>query len=226
MGTPSNLASPKFPPFFYRVQRAGAQTEYDFSTGFRAKNLTTIIDGLCRLDRFGLAHLRQTDISSPFISVYCSHAHAQEVACYFARLYKEDTLVVTIDTNHLSRGPVFWAAHLLESQELTDKQKWLHDGECLLMYWITREAIRNQTLVSKETWSYGAIGGPGGPSTVTSTGSNGSFPRHSSLLIKLRKPWDEMAEHLPGRSLFVRSVRTTRLLNVWFMNPSVQSAFH
>jgi hypothetical protein len=167
MGTPSNpVESPgSFPPVVYRVHHPRAQTQYDFSTGFRAKNQTTKINLLCCLDRFGLAHLtQQTNISSPFISVYRSYAHADKVARSFAGLYNEDTWVVEIDTNHLSRGPVFWAAYLLKGQELTATQKWLHDGEYLLLYRIRREAIRNETLVSKETRGYGAIGGPGGPS--------------------------------------------------------------
>ncbi|KAK7183819.1 uncharacterized protein CC84DRAFT_1242080 [Paraphaeosphaeria sporulosa] len=149
------------PPFVYRVHRARSQTAYDFSTGFRAKNQTTIINQLSHLSRFGLAHLnQQTNISSPFISVYRSQVHAEEVARYFARLYDEDTWVVTIDTNHLSRGPVFWAGNLLEGQEMTASQTWLHEGEYLCLYRISPQAIRDQTrVVRKEARSYGVIGG-------------------------------------------------------------------
>ncbi|KAJ4356243.1 uncharacterized protein N0V89_004273 [Didymosphaeria variabile] len=163
MGTPSNpeVSPESIPSFVYRVHRNRSQTQYDFSTGFRAKNQTTIINQLFHLDRFGLAHLhQQTNISSPFISVYRSQAHAEEVARYFARLYDEDTWVVTIDTNHLSRGPVFWAANLLKGQELTAAQLWLHEGEYLCLYRISPQAIRDQTrVVRKESRDYGVIGG-------------------------------------------------------------------
>ncbi|KAF9738036.1 hypothetical protein PMIN06_008509 [Paraphaeosphaeria minitans] len=157
----SSLHPSCIPPFVYRVHRASAQTAYDFGTGFRAKNQTTIISERSHLSRFGLAHLnQQTNVSSPFISVYRSQAHAEEVARHFARLHDEDTWVVTIDTNHLSRGPVFWAGNLLEGQEVTASQAWLHEGEYLFLYRIGAQAIRDQTrVVRKETRSYGIIGG-------------------------------------------------------------------
>ena len=148
------------PPFVYRVHRSRAQTYYDFSTGFRAKNQTTIVNLESVLLRFGLAHLKhQTNISSPFISVYNDHAHAEAVARYFANLYHEDTWVVTIDTNHLSRGPVFWAANLLAGQELSDTEKWLHAGEYLCLYRISPQAIRDETLLARTSQSCGVIGG-------------------------------------------------------------------
>ncbi|KAF1977796.1 hypothetical protein BU23DRAFT_499708 [Bimuria novae-zelandiae CBS 107.79] len=153
-------ATPKsIPPYVYRVHRNRAQTQYDFSRGFRAKNQTTIINFNTIVSRFGLAHLnQQTNISSPFISVYVSQAHAEAVARYFAQMYDEDTWVVTIDTNHLSRGPIFWAANILAGQELTTPL-WLHEGEYLCLYRISPQAIRDQTpVVRRESRNYGVIG--------------------------------------------------------------------
>ena len=67
---------------------------------------------------------------------------------------------MTIDTNHLSRGPVFWAANLLVGQELTQTQVWLHEGEYLCLYRISPQAIRDQTpVVRRESRSCGVIGG-------------------------------------------------------------------
>ncbi|KAJ4297887.1 hypothetical protein N0V90_005786 [Kalmusia sp. IMI 367209] len=148
----------------YRVHRAGAQTRYSFSTGFAAKNQTTIVNFPSIRDRFGLAHLnQQTNISSPFVSVYKSLSHAEAVARHFAERYNEDTYVVTIDTNHLPRGPVFWAATILTGQDLSAEQKWLHEGEYLVMYRIGPQAIRDQTLVVKrDTQGWRAPGVVGG----------------------------------------------------------------
>lgn len=155
-------ATPKsIPPFVYRVHRNRAQTQYDFSTGFRAKNQTTIVNYNTVLSRFGLAHLnQQTNISSPFISVYINQSHAEEVARYFATMYDEDTWVVTIDTKHLSRGPVFWAKNILEGQDVSPLEAWLHEGEYLCLYRISPQAIRDQTpVVRRESRSCGVIGG-------------------------------------------------------------------
>lgn len=99
----------------YRVQRTIAQTRYSFSTGFTAKNQTTILNYTSALSRFGLAHLnRQTNISSPFISVYDDLSHAENVAKYLAETFSEEVLVVSVDTRHFARGPVFRAADLLK----------------------------------------------------------------------------------------------------------------
>lgn len=99
----------------YRIHRASAQTRYSFSTGFAAKNQTTILNYTSALSRFGLAHLtQQTNISSPFISVYDCLAHAENVAQYLAEKWSEEVLVVSVDTGHFARGPVFRAADLLK----------------------------------------------------------------------------------------------------------------
>lgn len=150
------------PSLVYRVHRTSAQTRYAFSTGFSAKNQTTIVNYTSALSRFGLAHLNhQTNISSPFISVYDDLAHAEAVAKHFADKYKEDTLVVTVDTRHLARGPVFRAADLLEKE--SGEESWLHYGEYLVMYRIPAQAIRDQTPVARggdQKWrAPGAIGG-------------------------------------------------------------------
>jgi hypothetical protein len=99
----------------YRIHRPSAQTRYSFSTGFSAKNHTTILNYTSALSRFGLAHLnQQTNISSPFISVYDNLAHAEQVAKHWADKWGEEVLVVSVDTRHFARGPVFRAADLLK----------------------------------------------------------------------------------------------------------------
>ncbi|EUC48250.1 hypothetical protein COCMIDRAFT_71786, partial [Bipolaris oryzae ATCC 44560] len=161
------------PPLVYRVHRSTSQTRYSFSTGFSAKNQTTIVNYTSALSRFGLAHLnQQTNISSPFISVYDNAAHAEAVARYFGERYQEDTWVVSVDPAHFARGPVFRAADLLRegggveaengggSGSSSDRKKgrgvardgsdeWLHWGEYLVMYRIPAQAIRDQTPVAK-----------------------------------------------------------------------------
>jgi hypothetical protein len=145
------------------VHRASAQTRYSFSTGFSAKNHTTILNYTSALSRFGLAHLhQQTNISSPFISVYDKLLHAEAVARHFASKYGEDTMVVEIDTRHLARGPVFRAEDLLRKEGLG--VEWLHEGEYLVMYSVPRQAIRGQTPVARgEGAKQNAIGVIGRP---------------------------------------------------------------
>lgn len=178
--TPPPPPPTSVPALVYRVHRTTAQTRYNFSTGFTAKNQTTIVNYPSCLSRFGLAHLtRQTNISSPFISVYDNLTHAEAVAKHFADRYKEDTFVVTVDTRHLARGPVFRAADLLaegagadgktvakrrdSSARCDEEEDWLHYGEYLLMYRIPAQAIRDQTpvvKVSDQKWrAPGVIGG-------------------------------------------------------------------
>ncbi|KAF2130781.1 hypothetical protein P153DRAFT_287611, partial [Dothidotthia symphoricarpi CBS 119687] len=145
---------------------------YAFGTGFSAKNQTTILNYTSALSRFGLAHLtQQTNISSPFISVYDSLAHAERVARFFSEKYGEDTYVVTVDTRHFARGPVFRAADLLRDGEGEGKEKekgeeraqWLHWGEYLVMYRIPAQAIRDQTPVAQgENQKWRAVGVIGG----------------------------------------------------------------
>jgi hypothetical protein len=154
------------PPLVYRVHRSTSQTRYSFSTGFSAKNQTTIVNYTSALSRFGLAHLnQQTNISSPFISVYDNVAHAEAVARYFGEKYAEDTWVVTVDPAHFARGPVFRAADLLKErasgemdcgssnkkgkEEVDAVDDWLHWGEYLVMYRIPAQAIRDQTPIAK-----------------------------------------------------------------------------
>ncbi|KAF2636457.1 hypothetical protein P280DRAFT_552952 [Massarina eburnea CBS 473.64] len=170
------LTQPSSPPtaiptLLYRVHRAGAQTRYSFSTGFSAKNQTTIVNYTSALSRFGIAHLNhQTNISSPFISVYDTHSHAEAVAKHFTAKYGEDTYVVAVDTRHFARGPVFRAADLLAKEgelgELSAENMWLHQGEYLVMYRIPAQAVRDETPVgsgSNQKWrAVGVIGGPRG----------------------------------------------------------------
>ncbi|KAF2624134.1 hypothetical protein BU25DRAFT_399327 [Macroventuria anomochaeta] len=161
---PSPSSSPiTIPPLVYRIHRASAQTHYSFSTGFSAKNQTTILNYTSALSRFGLAHLyQQTNISSPFISVYDSLPHAENVAKHWADKWGEEVLVVTVDTRHFARGPVFRAADLLKDASGA-KDECLHWGEYLVMYRIPAQAIRDQTPVGRgkmETWrAVGVIGG-------------------------------------------------------------------
>ncbi|KAF1938884.1 hypothetical protein EJ02DRAFT_514215 [Clathrospora elynae] len=165
------------PPIVYRVHRTTSQTRYTFANGFSAKNQTTILSYTSALSRFGLAHLnQQTNISSPFISVYDNLAHAEAVAKYFGEKYGEDTWVVSVDTQHFARGPVFRAVDLLreggaEGGGVGGKGKgeggnggeWLHRGEYLVMYRIPPQAIRDQTPVARggdQRWrAVGVIGG-------------------------------------------------------------------
>jgi hypothetical protein len=134
------------------VHRNSSQTRYSFSTGFSSKNQTTIVNYTSALSRFGLAHLtRQTNISSPFISVYDNLAHAEAVAKHFGERYGEDTWVVTVDPTHFARGPVFRAADLLNEAaggEEVDGE-WLHRGEYLVMYRIPPQAIRDETPICR-----------------------------------------------------------------------------
>ncbi|EMD64156.1 hypothetical protein COCSADRAFT_66462, partial [Bipolaris sorokiniana ND90Pr] len=157
------------PPLVYRVHRSTSQTRYSFSTGFSAKNQTTIVNYTSTLSRFSLAHLnQQTNISSPFISVYDNAAHAEAVARYFGERYQEDTWIISVDPAHFARGPVFRAADLLRegvaeaenANSGSNRKKgkgvvddgadeWLHWGEYLVMYRIPAQAIRDQTPVAK-----------------------------------------------------------------------------
>ena len=57
---------------------------------------------------------QQTNISSPFISVYDNLAHAEKVARHWAETWGEEVLLVSVDTRHFARGPVFRAADLLK----------------------------------------------------------------------------------------------------------------
>lgn len=103
--------------------------------------------------------------------MYDSLAHAEDVAKHFSDKYGEDTWVVTVDTKHLARGPVFRAVDLLRDREEgvnVDKEKerggeWLHKGEYLVMYRIPAQAIRGQTPVAwgeNQKWrTVGVIGG-------------------------------------------------------------------
>ncbi|KAJ4368844.1 hypothetical protein N0V83_005926 [Neocucurbitaria cava] len=168
--SPSPSPPTAIPSLVYRVHRVNAQTRYAFSTGFSAKNQTTILNYTSALSRFGLAHLhQQTNISSPLISVYDNLAHAENVAKHWAKEKGEDTYVVTIDTQHLARGPVFRAADLLKDEmaaggkKEVDGDEWLHWGEYLVMYRIPAQAIRDQTPVARganQDWrAVGVIGG-------------------------------------------------------------------
>lgn len=112
---PYSLPPTTIPHLVYRIQRSTAQTRYSFSTGFAAKNQTTVLNYSSALSRFGLAHLsQQTNISSPFISVYDNLAHAENVALYLAEKWGEEVLIVSVDTRHFARGPIFRAADLLK----------------------------------------------------------------------------------------------------------------
>lgn len=131
------------PRHVYRVHRPSSQTSYTPHDGFRARNNSTQIKAPSALSKFGLAHIFcQTNISSPFISVYDNQAHAEAVAKKFAYDYREDTFVVTVDTLHLCRGPIFRVANLLEGVGLgvAPEEAWRHAGEYLVMYRIPAEA--------------------------------------------------------------------------------------
>ena len=152
------------PALVYRVHRDSCQTKYSFGTGFSAKNHTTIINQASLIEKFGLAHLtRQTNISSPFISVYDSAAHANQVARYLTMKYGEDTKVVEIDTRRFARGPPFRAADILKNIPQSDEDKFLHQGEYMLMYTIPREALVVETKVGfgvdTKRRAVGVIGG-------------------------------------------------------------------
>ncbi|ORY18769.1 hypothetical protein BCR34DRAFT_449353, partial [Clohesyomyces aquaticus] len=143
-----SLAPVQLPAKVFRVHWPASQTRYSFREGFRAKNQTTILNYTSILKDFGLKHLyRQTNISSPLISVYTDEAHARNVALCLARKYGAVCLVVGIDTAHLARGPVFRAADLLKDRELTSEEVWMHHSEYLVMYRIPAQAIREETVV-------------------------------------------------------------------------------
>ncbi|KAF1830352.1 hypothetical protein BDW02DRAFT_559142 [Decorospora gaudefroyi] len=169
LAPPSPPSAPTaIPPLVYRIHRTSSQTRYAFSAGFNAKNQTTILNYTSALSRFGLAHLnQQTNISSPFISVYDNLAHAEAVAKHFGAKYGDDTWVVTVDTRHLARGPVFRAADLLkdgdDAKGVDAGEDWLHWGEYLVMYRIPAQAIRDETPIARgadQRWR--AVGVTGG----------------------------------------------------------------
>ncbi|KAJ4381404.1 hypothetical protein N0V86_003755 [Didymella sp. IMI 355093] len=141
--TPSSPPT-NIPPIVYRVHRLNAQTRYSFAAGFSAKNQTTILNYTSALSRFGLAHLcQQTNISSPFISVYDNLQHAENVAQHWAEKWGEEVLVVS-------------------NASASEADEWLHWGEYLIMYRIPAQAIRDQTPIGrgKEAWrAVGVIGG-------------------------------------------------------------------
>lgn len=103
--------------------------------------------------------------------MYDNLDHAENVARWIAQKYGESTSVVTVDTNHLARGPVFRAADLFKGDgvaepgngkgrgKAVDKEEaeCLHHGEYLVMYRIPTQAIRMETPVVK--WrTVGVIG--------------------------------------------------------------------
>ncbi|KZM21519.1 uncharacterized protein EKO05_0006254 [Ascochyta rabiei] len=164
LNPPSPTPPTVIPALVYRVHRTSAQTRYSFATGFSAKNQTTILNYTSALSRFGLAHLhQQTNISSPFVSVYDDLAHAHNVAQHWADVYGEETWVVSVDTRHFARGPVFRAADLLKDASVDHGDAWLHWGEYLVMYRVPAQAIRDQTPVGRgkaQAWrAVGVIGG-------------------------------------------------------------------
>lgn len=76
--------------------------------------------------------------------------------------------MVTVDTRHFARGPVFRAADLLkddagDGRDRAEGDDWLHWGEYLVMYRVPAQAVRDQTLVArgeKQRWrAVGVIGG-------------------------------------------------------------------
>lgn len=95
--------------------------------------------------------------------MYDNLAQAENVAKHFVQKYGEDTFVVTIDTRHLARGPVFRAADLLKDGKGDEQSEWRHWGEYLVMYRIPAQAIRDQTPVARgedQKWrTVGVIGG-------------------------------------------------------------------
>ncbi|KAH7122227.1 hypothetical protein B0J11DRAFT_463794, partial [Dendryphion nanum] len=147
---PASHVPESIPTTVYRVHRPSAQTKYSFASGFRSKNQTTILNQLSMLNNFALAHLHgQTNISSPFISVYDDQAHAERMAIYLSNKFGEEMTVVAVDTRHFARGPVFRAADLLGGKDVemaaTDSE--IHRGEYLIMYKIPPQAIRTETAV-------------------------------------------------------------------------------
>jgi hypothetical protein len=146
-----NPTPTSIPARVYRIDRPGSQTRYTYGTGFTAKNHTTILNSPFLVDRFGNAHLNeQTNISSPLISVYDNLAHAEQVAHYLVKKHGERTTVVTIDTSRWARGPVFRAADILRNrgEELSAKERFMHQGEYMVMYNIPREAIVTETPIA------------------------------------------------------------------------------
>lgn len=92
--------------------------------------------------------------------MYDNLAHAENVARHFATKYGEDAYVVTVDTQHLARGPVFRAADLLKDEsgfQSGEGDEWLHWGEYLVMYCIPAQAIRVETPVARVS-KVGVIG--------------------------------------------------------------------
>lgn len=148
----------RIPDTVYRVQLPNAQTKYSFSEGFRAKNQTTILSTPHLVDRFGMAHLRhQTNISSPFISVYTDLAHATHVAQRLSERYGTACKLVSIDTRHFARGPLFRAADVLKnaSEDVKNahpiplEDDFMHQYEYLVQYRIPAQALINEEPVGQ-----------------------------------------------------------------------------
>ncbi|KAF2848744.1 hypothetical protein T440DRAFT_400506, partial [Plenodomus tracheiphilus IPT5] len=161
--TPSPPRS--IPQLLYRIHRPTSQTRYSFATGFISKNQSTILSISTSVSRFGLAHLhQQTNISSPFISVYDDLAHAESVAGWMARMGGGEVVVVCVDSRYLGPGPVFRAEDLLrgEAGGGGGGGEWLHRGEYLVMYRIPVQAVRDQRVVARgegEGWrAVGVVG--------------------------------------------------------------------
>lgn len=114
------------------------------------------------MTRFAAAHIEgATNISSPFISVYDSQAHAERIAHHMTATNTENDyfFVVEIDTRRLGRGPVIRAAnylHLLPPELRMDPNtREIHRGEYLLQYTIPVEAIVREIHVATRPQVWG-----------------------------------------------------------------------
>ncbi|KAF2190784.1 hypothetical protein K469DRAFT_560036 [Zopfia rhizophila CBS 207.26] len=157
------------PHLVYRVDYPTAQTTYNPSSGFRAKNQTTILSTTFTLKTTLIPHLTwATNRSSPFISVFSSKSHAEQWARHLsAQKGGMRCYVLTINTRMLGRGPVFraedWVGEVVEGgegmggRELTE-WSWNHEGEYLIMYKIPKEAIVDELDVGGEDEVFRALG--------------------------------------------------------------------
>jgi hypothetical protein len=146
------------PKTVYRVDYSGSQTTFSPTAGFLARNQSTIINTPQQIQRFAIPHLLwQSNISSPFISVFADKEHAERWARDLAERNNSNSLyyVVAIDTEKLARGPIFRAADILAGRVLSEMEEGLHFSEYLVLHRIPGQALREEIIVSAgvvSTW--------------------------------------------------------------------------
>ncbi|KAF2745954.1 hypothetical protein M011DRAFT_128070 [Sporormia fimetaria CBS 119925] len=148
------------PPYVYRLHFPTSQTKYpDETGGFRSKNQSTHPQRLDRARTFATAHLKgQTNVSSPFVSVFDNLNHAKTMALSYAQHLDMEITLVTIDTTRLARGPIFRAQDVLRPSDAGWDHP-MHKGEYLLLHRVPGHACVEEMYVGRvRANNLGAIG--------------------------------------------------------------------